>query len=101
MARLLEIKDKKEPTYFLFYETRHNGYRASLSNKSEAEIIAKDEDNMDVFPCKTFDFWPPEKEYADVDEDNLGEMCEKLKPWEINMVDIKFNVREELVFIKK
>jgi hypothetical protein len=38
--------------YFSFFESRHNGFGIRILTKTQAENLAKDENNYECIPCK-------------------------------------------------
>lgn len=74
----LELPKK---TYFIIYETRHNGWQGEMINASKVKEYTEDEDNMEVFVCFTYNsiVW---KDLIDVDI--LNQDC--LIAWKENFV---------------
>lgn len=72
--------------YFYVYESRRYGWLAISSTKEETEEYAKDEDNMDIYPCVTasIDSWPPTDNAPIVVNDVID-----LLSYEINKVNIE------------
>ena len=89
----------KSKTYFIVYDTNHSGPQALIKTKKEAENIASDPDNMNIFALMTTD--PVKfKDLQSVDYNCFTEIKQSAKPWEITNVNAKI-VKSELKLFKK